>query len=135
MAATLGVNDVDRAVSAALQKATDLGVPCSVAIVDGGRELLAFRRQDGAPLASIEISIGKAYTARSLNSDTKDLGSLAQPGGPLYGLETTHQRSLVTFGGGRPLSADGAIVGAVGAAGGTPDQDHEIASAAVDALG
>lgn len=127
-------NHIDQALSGALEKAKELGVPCSVAIVDAGRELIAFRRQQDAPLASTDISIGKAYTARSLNMDTKDLGPLAQPGEALYGIETTHQRSLVAFGGGRPLSVDDQVIGAVGAAGGTPDQDHEIATAAVDAV-
>ncbi|HZY56791.1 MAG TPA: heme-binding protein, partial [Rubrobacteraceae bacterium] len=47
---------------AALRKASEIGSPSSVAIVDEGRELVAFARQDGALLASIEISIAKAYT-------------------------------------------------------------------------
>lgn len=131
---SLSQNKVDAALNAALRKADELGVASSVAIVDSGRELLAFRRQDGAPLASVEISIAKAYTARSLDMDTRDLTELAAPGGPLYGIEGSHSRPLIVFGGGRPLTVDGVVVGAVGAAGGSPDQDHEVSSAAVDAL-
>jgi uncharacterized protein GlcG (DUF336 family) len=44
-------------------------------------------------------------------------------------------RALITFGGGVLLQVDGAIVGAVGVAGGSPDQDHEIAAAGAAALG
>ena len=134
MMANLTAENIDKALQAALRKAEEIGVPSSVAIVDEGRELLAFRRQDDAPLASTEISIAKAYTARSLDMDTRDLTDLVQPGGPLYGLETTHQRPLVVFGGGRPLLSGGHVVGGVGVAGGDPGQDHEVASAAVDAL-
>ena len=123
-----------KALDAALQKAEELGSPSSVAIGDQGRELVAFARQDGALLASTEISMGKAYTACSMRMATKDIGPLTQPGQPLFGLETTHSRPLITFGGGRPLEAGGEFVGGVGVAGGTVDQDDEIAAAAAAAL-
>jgi uncharacterized protein GlcG (DUF336 family) len=123
-----------QALDAALAKAREIGSPSSVAIVDAGRELLAFARQDNALLASTEISAGKAYTACSMKMATKDIGPLTQPGQPLYGLEHTHQRPLITFGGGRPLEISGEIVGAVGVAGGTVDQDDEIAAAAAAAF-
>jgi uncharacterized protein GlcG (DUF336 family) len=123
-----------KALTAALQKADEIGSPSSVAVVDQGRELLAFARQDGALLASTEISIGKAYTACSMKMATKDIGPLTQPGQPLFGLEVTHSRPLVTFGGGRPLEVGGEVVGGVGVAGGTVDQDDEIAAAAAAAV-
>lgn len=132
---SLTLEDAQRAIQAALDKATEIGSPSSVAVVDAGRDLVAFARQDGALLASVEISIGKAYTARSLNMNTGDVGPLTQPGQPLYGLETTHQRRFVTFAGGRPLNKDGGIVGAVGVAGGTVDDDDAVAAAAAAAVG
>lgn len=132
---SISYEDAQRAIEAALTKATEIGSPSSVAVVDAGRELVAFARQDGALLASIEISIGKAYTARSLNMNTGDVGPLTQPGQPLYGLETTHQRRLVTFAGGRPLRSGDEVVGAVGVAGGTVDDDDAIAAAAAEAVG
>jgi uncharacterized protein GlcG (DUF336 family) len=130
----LSYEQARQALDAALQKAIEIGSPSSIAIVDDGRELIAFARQDEALLASTEISAGKAYTACSMKMATKDIGPLTQPGQPLYGLEHTHQRPLVTFGGGRPLEIDGRVVGGVGVAGGTVDQDDEIAAAAVTAL-
>ncbi len=130
----LSYEDAQRALEAALKKATEIGSPSSVAVLDAGRELVAFARQDGALLASIEISIGKAYTARSLNMNTGDVGPLTQPGQPLYGLEGTHHRPLVTFAGGRPLRRGDEVVGAVGVAGGTVDDDDAIAAAAAEAV-
>jgi uncharacterized protein GlcG (DUF336 family) len=124
-------------VDAALAKAREIGSPSSVAVLDAGRELLAFARMEDALLASSAIAQAKAYTARSLNSATKDVDALAQPGAPLFGLQTAHLavgRTLVTFGGGVPVIVDGRIVGAVGVAGGSPDQDHEIASAGAAAV-
>jgi uncharacterized protein GlcG (DUF336 family) len=133
--ATLTMEQALGAIRAAVGKAREIGSPSSIAIVDGGRELVAFARMDGALLASIEISQGKAYTARSMNMNTADIGPLTQPGQPLYGIESSHTRPLITFAGGQPLSVNGEIVGAVGVAGGTVAQDDEIASAAVASLG
>lgn len=127
-----------KVLAAAIAKAEEIGSPSSVAIIDSGRELVAFGRMNGAVLASAEISQAKAYTARSLNSATQDVSGWAQPGGPLYGIETAHLsagRALITFGGGVPITAGGEVIGAIGVAGGSPDQDHEVASAGANALG
>lgn len=134
---SLTLQQAQQALEAGLAKAREIGSPSSIAVMDAGRELLAFARMDEALLASAEISQAKAYTARSMNSATKDMSDLVQPGGPLFGLETAHLaagRTLVTFGGGVPITREGQVVGAVGVAGGSPDQDHEIASAAADAV-
>jgi uncharacterized protein GlcG (DUF336 family) len=129
---TLG--EAQKVLEAALRKAEEISSPSSIAVLDEGRELLAFARQSGALLASIEISISKAYTARSMNMNTGDIGPMTQPGQPLFGLETTHRHALVTFAGGRPLRVGDEIVGAVGVAGGTVDQDDEIAAAAATGM-
>lgn len=131
----LSLAEARQVLDAALAKAEEIGSPSSVAVIDAGRELLAFARQDDALLASSEISQNKAFTARSLNMATKDVGPLTQPGQPLYGLETAHRRPLVSFGGGRPLAVGDEIVGAIGVAGGSPDQDDEVAVAGAAALG
>jgi uncharacterized protein GlcG (DUF336 family) len=128
--ASISLEQAQQALDAALAKATEIGSPSSIAIIDAGRDLVAFARQDGALLASVEISMNKAYTARSMNMNTADIGPLTQPGQPLYGIETSHHRPLITFGGGRPIQIGGEVVGAVGVAGGFVDQDDEIAAAA-----
>lgn len=122
------------AIEAALAKAAEIGSPSSIAVLDAGRELLAFARMDDALLASAEIAQAKAYTARSMNMPTADIGPLTQPGQPLFGLEHTHHRPMVSFAGGLPLQVGGEIVGAIGVAGGTVDQDAEIAAAGAAAV-
>jgi uncharacterized protein GlcG (DUF336 family) len=54
--------------------------------VDAGGHLLAFSRQDGAPIGSIDLAIQKAFTARIFDTSTADLAELAQPGKSLYGI-------------------------------------------------
>jgi uncharacterized protein GlcG (DUF336 family) len=88
---------------------------------------------DDAILASVDIAIRKAATAVLMNMSTAELYDAAQPGAPLYGIETTNG-SLVVFGGGIRLLRDGQVVGAVGVSGGTVDHDVEVAGAAAEAL-
>lgn len=121
-------------VQAALARADEISCPVSIAVLDAGRELLAFARQAGAPLASAEIAQNKAFTARSLNMSTADLAALTQPGAPLYGIQTAHSRPLVAFGGGIPLRRNGVVVGAVGISGGSVEQDDDIARFAADTV-
>ena len=54
----------DTVIKGALAKAKEQGVPMNIAVVDAGGNLKAFTRMDGAFLGSIDISIGKARTAR-----------------------------------------------------------------------
>ena len=134
---TLTIDQAQSVLEAARAEAQAIGSPSSVAILDGGRELLAFARMDGALLASPAIAQAKAYTARSMNCATKDLDALGQPGAPLFGLQSAHAatgRTLVTFGGGVPITIGDEVVGAVGVAGGSPDQDHQVAAAGAAAL-
>jgi len=128
------LDEAQRVVQAAHKRAEEIGQPMDVAVVDAGNNLTAFGRMDGAWLGSIDISIGKAHTARDFDLQTKDLASMAQPGQPLYGIESTNNHSLVIFAGGIPLQRDGQIVGAVGVSGGTVDQDQDCAEAGARAL-
>ena len=66
----------------------------NIAVVDAGGNLKAFTRMDGAFLGSIDISIGKARTARLFNMPTSALGAASQPGKELYGIEVTNNRCV-----------------------------------------
>ena len=83
----------------------------------------AMLRADDAFIASVDIAANKAFTAVSLKMSTEELGRLAQPGGPLYGIQHTNHGRIVIFGGGVPLIRDGRIVGGFGVSGGTTAQD------------
>jgi uncharacterized protein GlcG (DUF336 family) len=129
----LSLSDAQRVLEAGMSRAHGIEQPMNIAVVDAGAHLLAFVRMDGAILASIDISIRKAATAVLMNMSTSDLYAAAQPGAPLYGIETTNS-SLVVFGGGIRLLRDDQVVGAVGVSAGSPEQDVEVAAAAAEAL-
>ena len=106
-----------------------------IAVVDAGGNLKAFVRMDGAWLGSIDIAQRKARTARWFDMDTGVIGTLSQPGGPLYGIEHSNG-GLITFPGGVPLkNAQGEVVGAIGVSGSTVENDHTVAAAGAAALG
>ena len=119
---------------AARAKARQIGVPMNIAVVDEGSNLVAFVRMDGAWLGSIDIAQNKAYTARAFDMPTIDLAPLAQPGGPLYGIEASNHGLVIVFAGGIPLLSDGRVVGAIGVSGGAVEQDQAVAEAGVAAF-
>lgn len=121
-------------IDAARTQAQQIGVPMNIAVVDEGNNLVAFARMEDAWLGSIDIAQGKAYTARAFDMGTADLAPLAQPGQPLFGIHASNQGRLIIFPGGVPLKADGSVVGAVGASGGRPDQDQQVAEAGAAAF-
>jgi uncharacterized protein GlcG (DUF336 family) len=131
---TVTLDAAERAIAAARVKATELGVPMNVAVVDQGGNLVAFARMNGAWLGSIDIAQNKAYTARAFDMPTNELAPLAQPGQSLYGIEASNHGRLIVFAGGIPLVSDGRVVGAIGVSGGTVEQDQAVAEAGAAAL-
>ena len=119
---------------AALAAAEEIGVPASVAILDASREIVAFARQDFAPVLTGEVAIAKAFTSISLRQRSADLATAADAGGAFAGLHHASQRSLATFGGGLPLFDGDNIIGAIGASGGSIEEDLTIATAALAAF-
>jgi uncharacterized protein GlcG (DUF336 family) len=134
MARTITLSAGQSILEAARAKATQIGVPMNIAVVDEGTHLVAFARMDDAWLGSIDIAQNKAYTARAFNMPTKDLAPLAQPDGPLYGIEASNHGLLIVFAGGIPLISGDRVVGAIGVSGGSVDQDQEVAEAGVAAF-
>jgi uncharacterized protein GlcG (DUF336 family) len=128
------LQEAQRVVSAAERKAQEMGLAMNVAVMDAGRNLVAFHRMDGAWVASIDIAIDKAFTSAGRGLTTRKIGEMAQPGQPLFGINTTNGGRIVIFAGGIPLMRGGEVVGAIGVSGGTVDEDHEVAEAGVAAF-
>jgi uncharacterized protein GlcG (DUF336 family) len=128
------LEQAEKAIEASKEKADEMDLKMNVAIVDAGANLKAFIRNDGAWLGSIDIAIKKAKTSRYFDMESGELGKMAQPGDPLYHIEHSNG-GLITFPGGIPIkNSDGDIIGAIGASGSTPDNDHKVAEAGADAL-
>lgn len=131
---SLTLSDARTIIAAGQQKAEELGIPYNIAVVDSGGNLIAHERMDGAWLGSIDISIHKAWTARAFGMATENLATMAQSGKPLFGINSTNHDRVVIFAGGMPVKEGDQVIGAVGASGGTVEQDQKVAEAAVSAL-
>lgn len=118
----------------ALKKANEINVPVVFSVVDNGGNLLYLERMDKAFVTSIDIAINKAFTAWALKKGTNEISEDVLPGQSLYGLNTTNNCRIITFGGGFPIVINGEIVGAVGVSGGTVEEDMSIAKAGLSAL-
>lgn len=125
----INLNQAEKIIAAAKNKAQALDTKMNIAIVDAGANLLAFARMDGAWLGSLDISIKKAKTARFFDMNTGAIGELSQPGGTLYNIEHSNN-GLITFPGGVPIkNRSGEIIGAIGVSGSSVENDHAVAEA------
>ena len=106
--------------------------PMFILVVDACGDEKASRRMDGNGPASVVLVPIKAHTSRSFRATTAELAS-----------RTTDPARIASFtsagfsllGGGRPIiDEDDMLIGAVAAGGGTPEQDDEVARAALRAL-
>lgn len=116
---------------AAEEEAIKLAVPMVISIVDPAGNIVLCHRMDNSLLASIDISINKAYTAAALKMPTHKLSQLCSPGQVLYGLQNTNNGRIVIFGGGFPIWENGVIIGGIGVSGGSVEEDMKVAEGAL----
>ncbi|MBR0235211.1 MAG: heme-binding protein [Clostridia bacterium] len=118
----------DRLCEKVLKYAKEKGVNAVVAISNKGGHPVCVKCADNSFIASYDIALNKAFTVVSLKMTTKELSTLAAPGGSLYGIQFTNGGRIVIFGGGEPLkNKNGDIIGGLGVSGGTEEQDTAIA--------
>lgn len=130
----LTLDDARIIMDAAEKKSREIGIDMDIAITDDGGNLLMFHRMDQARITSVDIAIGKAFTAAAARKSTRAYGESSGPGGPSYGIHVSNQGRFMIFAGGLPIFIEDQIVGGVGCSSGHPDQDEAVAQAGVDAL-
>jgi glc operon protein GlcG len=119
---------------AAAEHARSLGVSVCIAVADRAGHLVAFGRLDGAPLLSAQIAQDKAYSVAAFGGvPTHEWWNMIADEPPLlHGIVKTDR--LIVFGGGVPVRAEGALIGAVGVSGGSAQQDQAVAEAGAGAI-
>src|SRR5205823_5094050 len=93
-------------------------------------ELAYFEKMDGTQLASADISQGKARTAVMFRRPSKVFADQFAAGNTAF---LTFPEKPVASEGGVPITVDGKIIGAIGASGGTGQQDGLAAAAGAGA--
>src|SRR5262249_1468977 len=108
------------------------GLQLAFAIVDAGGHLLALQRMDGAPWIAPEVAIGKAWTAAAYGLPSAAQGEKMRE---LHAFSASI--SAATGGrytpqaGGLPILEGATVIGAMGASGGTGQQDEDAVRAAL----
>lgn len=121
-------------IDAAERKAAEMGHPFVIAVVDDSGVLKAFSRMDGAALLSVQIAQDKAYTAAGFGLATDAWHDFVKDDPPLAMGAAPGIDRLVVFGGGYPVKAGDAMIGAIGVSGGHYSQDMEVAKAGLAAV-
>jgi uncharacterized protein GlcG (DUF336 family) len=112
--------------------ASEAGLALAFAVVDAGGHVVAVHRMDGAPWIAPEVALGKAWTAAAYGAPSaaqgekmRDLPAFSAAISAATGGRFTPQI------GGLPVLEGDVVVGAMGASGGTGQQDEDAVRAAL----
>jgi len=125
-------------IGAGLTKARELNLaPLSIAVLDAGGHLVAFKREDKSGILRFDIAFGKAWGALGMGFGSRTLFERAEKT-PMFftALAAASGGRVVTNPGGVLIrDSAGTIIGAVGISGDTSDNDELCALAGVEAAG
>jgi uncharacterized protein GlcG (DUF336 family) len=133
----LSYEDANQALNAAFDKAGELGVRLSVAVVDAVGNPVALGRMTGARVGTTSFACqGKAMVAAIWGVPSAEVAARVGSAGPIAEhAQALYGHRLLFLGGGLPLKVDGAVVGAIAASGGTGEEDLAVATAGAEAFG
>jgi uncharacterized protein GlcG (DUF336 family) len=123
-------------VDAALAKARETSsAPMSVAVLDAGGHLVAFKREDKSGILRFDIAFGKAWGALGMGMGSRSLFGRAAKAGNFYtALAAASDGRVVPNPGGVLIrDAAGDVIGAVGISGDVADRDELCAVAGIEA--
>ncbi len=125
-------------VDAALKKGRETNcAPLTVAVLDAGGHLVAFKREDKSGILRFDIAFGKAWGALGMGFGSREFVERLQKAPVFTGvLAVLSQGRVVPVPGGVLIrDAGGDIIGAVGISGDTSDRDEAAALAGIAAAG
>ncbi len=129
---SIGIDAAKKAAAAAIAESKKNNWIMAVSVVDTGGHLVYFERQDGTQTGSTWVATDKAKSAAAFRRPTKAFEDLVAGGGA--GLRILGLSGAVPIEGGVPIVANGKVIGAIGASGGTALQDGVVAGAGINAL-
>jgi len=135
---TLTLEHANTIINAALAQSKASGFkPMGIVVLDAAGDLKAYAREDGASMFRFDVARGKAWGAVGMGVSSRALAERAKDNPNFFvSLAATAQgRFLPQTGAVVIQDADGNVIGAVGASGGTGDEDELICIAGVRAAG
>ena len=128
---SIGLERAKQVMAAAEAEAKKRNWKMNIAVVDTNGELVHFSRMEGAQIASVAISQGKARTAARYRRESRVFYNAFETGHPYV---STLDPTLIASPGGFPLVEGGKLIGAVGCSGGTGDQDAAVCKAGAEVV-
>ena len=125
-------------VDVALKKGRDNNLaPLTVAVLDAGGHLVAFKREDQSGILRFDIAFGKAWGALGMGFGSRTLASRAAKTPQFFTMlaAASEGRMVCNPGGVLIRDGSGAIIGACGISGDTSDKDEMCAVAGIEAAG
>ena len=135
---SLSLAVANQIIAAALAKSKQAGyLPMGVAVVDAAGNLKAFASEDGASMFRFDIARGKAWGAVGMGVSSRVLMQRAKDNPNFFVslAASANGKFLPQTGAVLIKDAQGHVLGAVGASGGTGDEDEAICRAGVAAAG
>jgi uncharacterized protein GlcG (DUF336 family) len=132
---SLSLDTAARIVDTALEHARTLKLkPLTVAVLDAGGHLVAFKRQDRSGILRPDIAQGKAWGALGMGIGGRALAERAQQAPAFFvALASASGGRVIPVAGGVLVKNGGdEIVGAVGISGDHPDNDEACAIYAIE---
>jgi uncharacterized protein GlcG (DUF336 family) len=134
----LTLDEANRILAAALAAARAANMPpVAVAVLDAAGHAVALQREDGASMLRVDIALGKAWAAAGMGVSSGVLHKRAQDNPVFFNAlaASSAGRFIPQAGAVAIRRQDGAVIGAVGASGGTGAEDEAICSAGASAAG
>jgi len=128
----VGIDMAKKIAAAAVAEARKNNFTMAISVVDTAGNLVYFEKMDGTQTGSVNVSIEKARSAVLFKRPTKVFQDTVAQGG--VGLRMLGLPGAVPVEGGIPLIEAGKIVGAIGASGGTSEQDGQCATAGANVV-
>jgi uncharacterized protein GlcG (DUF336 family) len=125
-------------VDAALKKGRDTDcAPLTVAVLDAGGHLVAFKREDRSGILRFDIAFGKAWGALGMGFGSRTLAERAANTPQFFTMLAAASGGRIISNPGGVLIKNGSddIIGAVGISGDTSDKDEVCAVAGIVAAG
>jgi len=134
----LTLDPANRIIATALARSTEAGYrPMAVVVLDEAGHVKAVQRQDGASMLRVDIATGKAWAAIGMGAASRVLTQRAKDLPAFFNAVAASAQGKFIPQTGAVLIKDsgGQVIGAVGASGGTGDEDELICIAGVEAAG
>jgi uncharacterized protein GlcG (DUF336 family) len=135
---TISLAQASTIVDVALKKGRDSKLaPLTVAVLDSGGHLVAFKREDKSGILRFDIAFGKAWGALGMGFGSRTLASRAAKTPQFFTMLAAASGGRIVSNPGGVLIRDGEgnIVGACGISGDTSDKDEMCAVAGIEAAG